>query len=177
MVYGDGYPVDDIVGHELTHGVTEFESGLFYYYQSGAINESFSDVWGEFIDLSNSSGDDSASARWLIGEDRPVRGASRDMANPPTHFPNGFGDDPDRMQSDLYDADADEDDNGGVHSNSGVNNKAAYLLTDGDTFNGNNDDDTLTGSLGRDSFSGGPGTDSATDFNAVEGDTKDTTIP
>jgi Zn-dependent metalloprotease len=46
MVYGDayGFPLaDDVVAHELTHGVTEHESNLFYYYQSGAINESFSD--------------------------------------------------------------------------------------------------------------------------------------
>ncbi|WP_343424179.1 hypothetical protein [Candidatus Amarolinea dominans] len=50
MVYGDGYGfplADDVVAHELTHGVTEHESDLFYYYQSGAINESFSDLWGE----------------------------------------------------------------------------------------------------------------------------------
>jgi Zn-dependent metalloprotease len=50
MVYGDGYGfplADDVVAHELTHGVTQHESNLFYYYQSGAINESFSDLWGE----------------------------------------------------------------------------------------------------------------------------------
>lgn len=48
MVFGDGYAsADDIVGHELTHGVTEHESGLFYYMQSGAINEALSDTWGE----------------------------------------------------------------------------------------------------------------------------------
>ena len=52
MVYGDGFAsADDVVGHELTHGVTEFSSHLFYYYQSGAINESLSDVFGELIDL------------------------------------------------------------------------------------------------------------------------------
>ena len=142
MIYGDGFAeADDIVGHELTHGVTQFESGLFYYYQSGAINESFSDIWGEFVDLSNTAGDDSASARWLIGEDLPpifsAGGELRDMADPPAG-PLG---DPDRMQSGLYRADASETDNGGVHFNSGVNNKAAYLLTDGDNFNGK----TVTG--------------------------------
>jgi bacillolysin len=48
MVYGDGFAAaDDVVGHELTHGVTRNESHLFSYYQSGAINESLSDVWGE----------------------------------------------------------------------------------------------------------------------------------
>jgi bacillolysin len=140
MIYGDGFAAaDDVVGHELTHGVTQFESGLFYYYQSGAINESFSDIWGEFVDQSNTAGDDSAAARWLIGEDLPpifsAGGELRDMEDPPNYSQ------PDRMTSGLYDADADEDDNGGVHTNSGVNNKAAYLLTDGGTLNGK----TVTG--------------------------------
>jgi Zn-dependent metalloprotease len=136
MVYGDGFAAaDDVVGHELTHGVTENESHLFYYYQSGAINESFSDVWGEFIDLSNTSGTDTATTRWLLGEDVPGFGAIRDMENPPA-----FGD-PDRMLSSNYTANFSEDDSGGVHTNSGVNNKAAYLMTDGGTFNGK----TVTG--------------------------------
>jgi bacillolysin len=137
MVYGDGYAADDVVGHELTHGVTEHESQLFYYYQSGAINESFSDVWGEFIDLSNTSGTDTADTRWRIGEDIPG-GAIRDMQDP-TAFA-----DPDKMTSSLYRNDDDLSaswDHGGVHTNSGVDNKAAYLMTDGDTFNGK----TVTG--------------------------------
>ena len=127
MVYGDGFPVDDVVGHELTHGVTDFESSLFYFAQSGAINESLSDVFGEFIDLSNTAGggDDSAAARWKIGEDL---GTIRDMSNPPA-----FGD-PDMMQSPNYVSAY--GDNAGVHTNSGVNNKAAFLMTDGGTFNG-----------------------------------------
>ncbi len=54
MVYGADYAsADDVVGHELSHGFTHFTSGLFYYYQSGAINESLSDIFGEFIDQSN----------------------------------------------------------------------------------------------------------------------------
>ena len=139
MVYGDGFAVDDVVGHELTHGVTDFESSLFYYYQSGAINESFSDLWGEFIDLSNTTGTDTAATRWRIGEDLPgsVGTGFRDMENPPTFL------DPDRMLSPNYfaganneDANGGDADNGGVHINSGVNNKAVYLLTDGGTFNG-----------------------------------------
>jgi bacillolysin len=131
MVYGDGFAAaDDVVGHELTHGVTENESHLFYYYQSGAINESFSDVWGEFIDLSNTSGTDTADTRWKLGEDVPIFGAIRDMEDPP------FFGDPDRMLSSNYTANFSEDDSGGVHTNSGVNNKAAYLMTDGGTFNG-----------------------------------------
>jgi Zn-dependent metalloprotease len=129
MVYGDGFSAaDDVVGHELTHGVTEHESNLFYAYQSGAINESFSDVWGEFVDLTNASGDDSAGVRWLMGEDIPGIGAIRDMS-----FPTDFGD-PDRITSPYYFTGS--GDSGGVHYNSGVNNKAVYLMTDGDTFNG-----------------------------------------
>jgi bacillolysin len=136
MVYGDayGFPLaDDVVAHELTHGVTQYESNLFYYYQSGAINESFSDVWGELVDLTNGAGNDSASVRWLMGEDVSGLGAIRSMKNPPTFY------DPDRMTSVYYSTGP--DDNGGVHTNSGVNNKAAYLLTDGGTFNGR----TVTG--------------------------------
>jgi bacillolysin len=131
MVYGEGFAAaDDVVGHELSHGVTEFSSHLFYYYQSGAINESLSDVFGEFIDLTNGSGSDSAADRWLLGEDIPGIGAIRDMADP-----TSFGD-PDRMTSPNYTADSGEGDAGGVHTNSSVNNKAAYLMSDGDTFNG-----------------------------------------
>jgi bacillolysin len=129
MAYGDGFAAaDDVVGHELTHGVTDHESRLFYYYQSGAINESFSDLWGEFLDLSNTSGTDTAATRWRMGEDIPGIGAIRDMEDPTL-----FGD-PDRMQSPNYVGS--EEDSGGVHTNSGVNNKAAFLMTDGGTFNG-----------------------------------------
>ena len=129
MVYCTGLAVDDVVGHELTHGITENTSELLYYYESGAINESLSDIWGEFVDLGNSAGDDSPSVRWLIGEDLPSSiGVIRNMANPPM-----MGD-PDKMSSPLYYNFS--SDNGGVHFNSGINNKAAYLMTDGGTFNG-----------------------------------------
>jgi Zn-dependent metalloprotease len=130
MVYGQGFSsADDVVAHELTHGVTQRESDLFPYMQSGAIHESFSDLWGEFVDLTYTNGndDDSASVRWLMGEDVPVIGAFRDMENPPAF------DDPDRIGSSYYYCG--EADSGGVHTNSGVNNKAAYLMVDGGTFN------------------------------------------
>lgn len=129
MYFGAGFSAaDDVVSHELTHGVTDYESGLIYFSQSGAINESLSDIWGEFVDLSNTGGTDTAAVRWKMGEDVPGFGAIRDMQDPP------FFGDPDRMCSPLFYLGP--GDNGGVHYNSGVNNKLAYLLTDGDTFNG-----------------------------------------
>jgi Zn-dependent metalloprotease/N-acetylneuraminic acid mutarotase/fibronectin type 3 domain-containing protein len=129
MTYGDGcfIVVDDIVAHEITHGVTQFESDVIYAYESGAIDESFSDIWGEWIDLTNGKGNDTPAVRWLIGEDISA-GAQRNMK-----YPTVFGD-PDRMLSPFYYYGV--DDNGGVHTNNGVGNKAAYLITDGDTFNG-----------------------------------------
>jgi Zn-dependent metalloprotease len=138
MVYGDGagFPLaDDVVAHELTHGVTQYESGLFYYYESGAINESLSDIWGEFVDQVNGAGDDSSGVKWLLGEDIAGWGAIRDMEHPPA-----FGD-PDKMTSGNYAKPVGNlgdigFDNGGVHTNSGVNNKAAFLMTDGGSFNG-----------------------------------------
>ena len=129
MAYGDGFSAaDDVVGHELTHGVTQYTSNLFYYYQSGAINESLSDLFGEFIDQTNGHGNDSAAARWLLGEDVPGGGAIRNMQNPPALS------NPDKMSSSYYYFGP--GDNGGVHYNSGINNKAAYLMVDGGTFNG-----------------------------------------
>ncbi len=131
-VFGDNFTTDDIVAHELTHAVTQYTSNLFYYYQSGAINESLSDVWGEFVDQTNGKGTDTAGVKWLMGEDY---GAFRSMSNPPTYG------DPDKMTSSLYHHGDLENlnsvsfDNGGVHTNSGINNKAAYLMTDGGTFN------------------------------------------
>ena len=100
--------------------------------QSGAINEALSDIWGEWIDLTNGKGNDSPSVRWLMGEDPPI-GAIRSMSNPPALS------DPDKMTSSLYYCG--EGDSGGVHYNSGIANKIAYLITDGDTFNGQ----TITG--------------------------------
>jgi Zn-dependent metalloprotease len=131
MVYGDyrTYPIaDDVVAHEMTHGVTNYESNLFYYYQSGAINESISDVFGEFVDLWNGTGTDTPAVRWYMGEDVQPGGAIRNMKNPP-EFSN-----PDKMTSSYYYTGS--GDNGGVHYNSGVGNKAAYLMVDGGSFNG-----------------------------------------
>jgi hypothetical protein len=127
IVYGNGYPkADDIVAHEITHGITQTTSNLFYYYQSGAINESLSDLWGEYFDQENGIENDSDSVKWLIGEGLPS-GSIRNMKNPPAFR------DPDRMTSVHYYKGS--NDNGGVHWNSGVNNKAIYLMVDGGTFN------------------------------------------
>ncbi len=123
LVFGTGYATaDDVVAHELTHGVTQYESNLYYYMQSGAINEALSDIWGEFVDLSN--GADAPADKWLMGEDLPG-GAIRSMKDPTL-----FGD-PDKMtSSNYYGGYLDE---GGVHTNSGVADKAAYLMVDGTT--------------------------------------------
>ena len=132
VAYGDGFAsADDVVAHEFTHGFTQFTSNLFYFYQSGAISESFSDLWGEFVDQTNSRGTDGAGVDWQLGEDLPASvGVIRNMADPTL-----FGD-PDFMTSTNYDLDPAFVNNGGVHSNSGINNKAVYLMTAGDTFNG-----------------------------------------
>ena len=129
MYFGEDWVADDIVGHELTHGVTHHTSKLRYINQSGAISEAFSDIWGEFIDLENDKGTDTPGVKWLLGEDLPWPFTYlRNMANPPDRAM------PDRMSSsNFYKG---NDDNGGVHHNSGVGSKLAYLLTDGDNFNG-----------------------------------------
>lgn len=129
MSYGQGFAAgEDVVAHELTHGVTEHESNLMYLYQPGAINESLSDVFGEFVQQSNAAESVPSANRWLIGEGLSGVGPFRSMADP-----TRFGD-PDRMGSPLYHTAS--WDNGGVHINSGVGNKAAYLMVDGGVFNG-----------------------------------------
>ncbi len=72
-------------------------------------------------------GNDAANVKWLHGEDLPG-GANRSMSNPPAYS------DPDKMTSTYYYTGADDD--GGVHTNSGINNKAAFLLVEAGTFNG-----------------------------------------
>lgn len=125
MVYGKDYATAlDVVGHELSHGFTNFTSNLFYYYQSGSINESLSDIFGELIQRQDGTEDN-----WLLGEDLPI-GAIRNLKNPPQF------NQPDKMTSNIWTGDFSFTDQGGVHTNSGVGNKAAYLMTEGGTFNG-----------------------------------------
>ncbi len=127
MYIGQGFGTDDTMAHELTHGVTQFESNLFYWNESGAINESLSDIFGELVDLTDGAGLDTPAVRWLVGEELPG-GALRSMSDPSQHAQ------PDRRWSGLWFNGL--SDNRGVHTNSGVGNKLAYLLTDGDTFRG-----------------------------------------
>ncbi len=125
MVYGTSYASAlDVVGHELTHGVTQYTSHLYYYMQSGAINEALSDVFGELVEHAYSGAD----TQWLIAEGLPI-GAIRSMSNPPAY------NQPDTMTSGYYVCDPGSD-QGGVHTNSGVANKAAYLMAIGGSFNG-----------------------------------------
>lgn len=126
MAFGQGVVEDDITAHELTHGVTQNTSGLLYIWQSGAINESMSDVFGEYTDLTNKSSDDTAANEWKIGEGSSL-GVIRDMKTP-----TAYGQ-PNTMTSSFYTADDAFQDNGGVHTNSGVGNKAAQLIAAGGT--------------------------------------------
>jgi len=131
MTYCSSFPHDDVTAHEITHGVTEFSANLVYAYQPGALNESFSDIFGEAIDLLN-SGENELGSRWVIGEGiAPVVGL-RDMEDPesaPWNNPASCG-------SPYYYCDT--GDSGGVHINSGVPNKAFMLMVDGGSFNGVN---------------------------------------
>jgi len=111
----------DVIGHELTHGVTEHEAGLQYLNQSGALNESVSDVFGVLVKQFK-LGQAADQADWLIGADIVKPGfpgkALRSMAEPGTAWD---GDDqPAHMQNYVHTM----ADNGGVHTNSGIPNKA-----------------------------------------------------
>lgn len=122
MVYGDGstnqtpLTAVDIGGHEMTHGLTERSAGLAYQNESGALNESFSDILGTCVEFYAKPTD----ANWDIGEDV---GALRNMQNPKSH-----------QQPDTYKGQqwyTGTGDNGGVHYNSGVQNRWFYVLVSG----------------------------------------------
>jgi hypothetical protein len=137
LVFGDGdgevfgrftSPVD-VLGHEFSHAVTERTAGLTYQGQSGALNESLSDVFGSCLKqrLLNQRVDE---ANWLIGEGLFLPGvaarALRDMAHPGTAYDDPrLGKDPQVGHLDDY-LDT-GDDNGGVHTNSGIPNRAFQL--------------------------------------------------
>ncbi len=155
-----GVTSDDVVSHEWGHAYTQYTSGLVYAWQPGALNESYSDVWGESVDLLNGRETDTpgglrasngsacstfgtfegslpatdATYRWLVSEDSTsFGGAIRDMWHPECRF------DPGRVGSPLYHCET--SDSGGVHTNSGIPNHLYALMVDGGTFNG----ETITG--------------------------------
>jgi thermolysin len=114
----------DIVGHELSHGVTQYTSNLIYRNESGALNEAFSDMMGTSIEFFfQPPGDGPLKADYLLGEDVIQPGGIRSMDNPGLHG------DPDHY-SKRYLGTAD---NGGVHTNSGIANQAFYLAIEGGT--------------------------------------------
>jgi Zn-dependent metalloprotease len=122
MVYGkgDGYSTKnfasalDVHAHELTHGVISSTSNLAYVYQSGALNESFADFFGALIDDSN----------WTVGEDLFFDGsAMRSLSNPNLYGQPGHMSEYSYLPLSY--------DNGGVHINSGIPNRALYLLAEG----------------------------------------------
>ena len=137
MVYGDGDGVyfnrftiaKEVIGHELTHGITQYSAGLGYFGQNGALNEHLSDAFGVMV-KQYTYGQTVHQADWLIGAGlftRKVDGvAIRSMAAPGTAYDDpvlGTDPQPDHMNG-YVDTD---DDNGGVHINSGIPNHAFYL--------------------------------------------------
>lgn len=134
MVFGDGAPFAgalDVVAHELTHGVTEKSANLVYQNQSGALNEAFSDIFGEAVEHRTTGGNND----WLLGAQlgRALRNM-RDPASLPIcqgcpHYPSKmsefFG------PNDPFLNQLQNRDNGGVHINSSIINRAFYLLAEG----------------------------------------------
>jgi cysteine-rich repeat protein len=145
----NGFTTDDVTGHEWGHAYTQYTNNLIYQWQSGALSESYSDIWGETVDLINGRGSDAPgglrsdgacsiyntgvstddnSYRWLMGEDVTPGGALRDMWNPNCEGDPGKVSDPEYWCT--------TGDNGGVHFNSGVPNHAFALMVDGGNYNG-----------------------------------------
>jgi len=132
--YCPDFDADDVVAHEWTHAYTQFTHGLIYSYQAGGLNEAYSDIFGETVDLINGVDAEGGSnntdympdgQRWQVGEDVPTINAEalgflRDMWEP-THYGN-----PDRVSSPNYDCAP-----GAVHNTSGVPEHAFALLVDG----------------------------------------------
>lgn len=120
MVFNNNMVLLDVMAHEITHGVIDYAvpGGLEYLFQSGALNESYADVFAVLIDAAN----------WTIGE-RPGFNPVRDFSNPPARGQ------PDTMPVRMFAASVD---NGGVHVNSGIPNKVGFLLMQGGFHNGRN---------------------------------------
>lgn len=152
--YCPGFDADDVVSHEWSHAYTEYTHGLVYQYQSGALNESYSDIFGEVYDLTNSlegplganlaEGEyyENGGSRWVVGEDLSQEAAAlilRDMWDPDAFKGLAAPANPSPgsvITSPNYFCGA--GDGGGVHTNSGVPNHAFAMLVDGKQFNGVN---------------------------------------
>ena len=114
---GAGITAIDVTAHELTHGLTQYTSNLNYSYESGAINESMSDIFGKAVQFWSKPND----INWLLSND--MGWGIRNMATPKTYSqPNCY------QGTYWYTGTAD---NGGVHTNSGVGNFFYYLLVNG----------------------------------------------
>lgn len=137
MVFGDGDGVVllgftrslDVIGHELAHGVTQYTSGLVYQDQAGALNEHVSDVFGILV-KQRALGQSADESDWLIGAELlgpDVEGvALRSMKEPGTAYDDPrLGKDP--QPGHMRDFVVTDDDNGGVHINSGIPNRAFHL--------------------------------------------------
>lgn len=141
MVYGDGTVFNrmtlalDVVAHELTHGVTQFEAALRYEKQSGALNEHFSDVFGVLTRQWKKKQAEPATADWSIGRGlfrKPAMKAMalRSMSEPGTAYDDpdfGHDEQPAHMDQFVKLPNTEEGDWGGVHYNSGIPNKAFHL--------------------------------------------------
>lgn len=125
-----GRPSMDTLAHELTHGIIGEGSDLDYEFQPGALNEHYADALACISDRMR----EGASADWTHAEDRTSgAGKVRDFADPTTKGQ------PDHMSGLSYQYDPDEDeyqDNGGVHFNSGIPNKALFLMVQGGAHKG-----------------------------------------
>ncbi len=132
---GGSFVTLDVCAHEFTHAITQHTAGLVYLGEAGAINESFSDVFGTIVEFFAQPdgrgfypGKASGAADWLIGEDRVSRGIGlRDLKSP---LERG---DPSRFRGTFWSDPLSDRDHGGVHSNSGVQNHMFYLLCEGGT--------------------------------------------
>ena len=142
MIYGDGDGFTftylsgdlDVVGHEMTHGVIDYTADLYYHNESGALSESMADIFGVLISTYDKYQVESggnwtfAAADWVIGDDiyTPyIAGdALRSLANPALY------NQPEKMSEYVNSPDTESGDWGGIHSNSGILNKAGYLVAE-----------------------------------------------
>lgn len=139
MSYGDGdgttfspLTTTDICGHEMTHGVTERTANLTYSKESGALNESMSDIFGAMVEAYSDGA--VSSDTWKIGEDSYTPSTSGDALRR-MDSPNSVGD-PDHYSLRLYPGTctpSSSNDNCGVHTNSSISNHAFYLIAAGGT--------------------------------------------